>query len=137
MCDFAKPDRLIGACRLLVAVWTLVGSFLAVLAAGFAGAGPAAALGRALMAILATAALLLAVEVTIAWSLRCPSCDGWVLLEAFRPLHPAARAGPGGLGGHYAPIVADVLRRRRFTCMYCGHTCRVAKRAARDVRPST
>jgi hypothetical protein len=63
------------------------------------------------------------VELAIAWTLDCPACDGWVLLQTGGPFHPAARASWGGVGGYYAPIVIDVLRHRRFTCMYCGHDC--------------
>lgn len=126
MHPYPKPDRLLLACRLVVAVWVLFGLFIIAVAGAVAVAAPCT-VGRIPVAvpgaILAAAALAIVVELAIAWTLDCPACGGWVLLQTSGPFHPAARVRWGGLGGYYAPIVADVLRRRRFTCMYCGRDC--------------
>lgn len=124
MSIFRTSNRLVLACRMVAAVWVLLALFLLSMLAMFAGPGPAAAVGRLIQGSLVLVGIILPVELCIACTLRCPACRGWVMLETFRPIHPAARAiDPGG---HYAAVVVDVLRDRRFTCMYCGRTCAVA-----------
>ena len=123
MCTYPRPGRLLLACRLVVASWVLIPLSFAALFAGLAGLGPAEALGRTWMALVAAFVVVGIAELAIAWTLRCPACRRRVLIEVYGPFHPGARVMR--LGGHYAPVVLDVLRRRRFTCMHCGHACEV------------
>ena len=128
-----RSDQLVLACRLVVAGWVLLGvcfaGFAAFLTVAPAGVTPA----PAVMVLLPPLVIVIAVELALAWTLRCPACDRWVLLQTYGPFHPAARAW--SVGGTYAPIVVDVLRRRRFTCMYCGQACRVGAPAALSDAP--
>jgi hypothetical protein len=124
MSIFRKSNRLVLACRMLVAVWMLQALFLLCMLAVFAQVGPASVVGGTIQGSLALSVIILPIELCIAWGLRCPACRGWVLLQTFGPFHPAARIVEPG--GHYAAVVLDVLRHRRFTCMYCGRTCRVS-----------
>jgi hypothetical protein len=118
-----RSGRLILACRLVVAGWVLLGVFFAGFAA-FLAVAPAGVTSRQAVAVLLTpVVLVIAMETGIAWTLRCPACNGFVLLQTSGPFHPAARRWI--VGGTYAPIVVDLLRHRRFTCMYCGEACRV------------
>jgi hypothetical protein len=117
----------------MVAGWVLLGvffaGFAAILAVAPAGVTPA----QVLVVLLPPLAIVVAAELALAWTLRCPACDRRVLLQTYGPFHPAARAW--SVGGTYAPIVVDVLRRRRFTCMYCGRACRVGAPAAPPAAP--
>lgn len=96
---------------------------LLTLTAGVTGVCPAPLYIRALQGIIAVTGMVMAAELVAAFGLLCPSCHRWVLLQMHPPFHPAARAWI--VGGRFGPIARDVLRRRRFTCMYCGRGCRV------------
>ena len=63
----------------------------------------------------------------LAFFFRCPACGRLVLVQTFRPLHPAARK-ISGLAG-WSAIVLDVLKHAQFTCMYCGARCEVPQNA--------
>lgn len=120
---YPRPLRLLIACWMVAAMWALLALFFLVLFAGLAGFGSDAAMGRVLQAILVSGGVLVPLQITVTLGLRCPACRGWATLETFRPFHPAARVTM--LGGRYAAVVLDVLRERRFTCMYCGREHRL------------
>lgn len=111
---------------MVVAIWVLLALFFAVLFAGLAGLWPGEAMGWMLQVILASLAVLVPLQIGTALGLRCPACRGFVTLETFRPTHPAARVVDPG--GRYAAVVLDVVRLRRFTCMYCGREYHVGPR---------
>lgn len=120
---YPRPLRLLVACWMVAAVWGLFALFILALFTAFAGLGCDEAVGRVLQGIMVTIMVLMPLQIGVTLGLRCPDCRGWVTLETYRPPHPAARVMP--LGGRYAAVVLDVLRERRFTCMYCGREHRV------------
>jgi hypothetical protein len=121
------PLRLLAACWMVVAIWVLfVLSFVALLA-GLAGLGDGEAMGRVFQGILASLAVLVPLQIATTLGVRCPACRGFVTLETFRPVHPSARSiDPIG---RYGAVVLNVVRERRFTCMYCGCEHRLAPRS--------
>ena len=108
---------------MVVVIWVLFALFFVVLLAGLAGLGRDEAMGRVLQGVLVSLAVLFPVQVATTLGLRCPACRGFVTLETFRPVHPSARRiDPVG---RYGAVVVDVVRERRFTCMYCGREHRL------------
>lgn len=124
MCTYPKPDRLVLACRMVVALWVLTGAFITVIFPALVLYLPPEPRGYAIVAVLAVIYVVLLAELCLAYTLACPACARPVLLQGSGPFYPGARHYP--VGGYYAVVVMDVLRRRRFTCMYCGHPCVLA-----------
>ena len=54
----------------------------------------------------------------VAFQLRCPSCNRRFLVESLAQKHPHARKLKGI--DHWATTVIDIVKRKKFTCMYCG-----------------
>jgi DNA-directed RNA polymerase subunit RPC12/RpoP len=75
------------------------------------------------LALLSGVVLLGAAEAIIAAQQRCPSCGARFLIESARP--PRVETARRAPLGHFATTVIDVLRTRRFVCMYCGQRCDV------------
>jgi hypothetical protein len=63
------------------------------------------------------------VAIALAFSFRCPACHQRLLVQGFRPLHPARKI--------WIPIASwiavafDIAFRREFICMHCGEKCTV------------
>jgi hypothetical protein len=54
----------------------------------------------------------------LAISLRCPACRQHFFIEKRGPKHAAARKAQ--YFDYWGTTVLDIIRRREFTCMYCG-----------------
>jgi hypothetical protein len=113
---FPRPLLLLTACHILFFAWAelflFVGLFsvAAVTKAEHVTAWSVIALGG--LAIVAP------IYVVLAFQLRCPSCRRRFLIEDMKQKHPAARKLPWI--DHWATTSIDVVRWRKFTCMYCG-----------------
>jgi hypothetical protein len=58
------------------------------------------------------------IYVILALTLRCPSCEKHFLVERRGQKHSSARKI--SIISYWATTVLDVIRKNRFTCMYCG-----------------
>lgn len=124
---YPKPLRLLIACWMIAVVWGLLALFLPALFIGVAGVASEVMMPLAAGSIMGVF-VLIPMQIIVTLGLRCPACNGYVTMETFGPFHPAARITT--MGGRYAAVVLDVLRERRFTCMYCGREHRVDPRHA-------
>lgn len=62
----------------------------------------------------------------LAFSFRCPHCDGFVLVEDWRTLQPARKRVLAALGlASWIAVVFDIVLHHEFTCMHCAERCLV------------
>ena len=62
----------------------------------------------------------------LAFSFRCPHCQGFVLVGNWRTLRPARKRVLAALGlASWVPVVFDIVLHHEFTCMHCGERCLV------------
>ena len=62
----------------------------------------------------------------LAFSFRCPHCDGFVLMQDWRKLQPARKRVLAALGlASWVAVVFDIVLHHQFTCMHCAERCLV------------
>lgn len=62
----------------------------------------------------------------LAFSFRCPHCDGFVLVQDWRTLQPARKPVLAALGlASWVAVVFDIVLHHQFTCMHCAERCLV------------
>ena len=62
----------------------------------------------------------------LAFSFRCPHCDGFVLVQGWRTLQPARKRVLAALGfASWVAVVFDIVLHHEFTCMHCAERCLV------------
>ena len=63
---------------------------------------------------------------SLAFSPRCPHCDGFVLVQDWRTLKSARKRVLATLGlASWVPVVFDIVLHHEFTCMHCAERCLV------------
>ena len=62
----------------------------------------------------------------LAFSFRCPHCDGFVLVQDWRTLQRARKRVLAALGlASWVAVVFDIVLHHEFTCMHCAERCLV------------
>jgi hypothetical protein len=62
----------------------------------------------------------------LAFSFRCPHCDGFVLVQDWRTLQRAQKRVLAVLGlASWVAVVFDIVLHHEFTCMHCAERCLV------------
>jgi hypothetical protein len=62
----------------------------------------------------------------LAFSFRCPHCDGFLLVQDWRTLPPARKRVLAAFGfASWVAVVFDIVLHHEFTCMHCAERCLV------------
>jgi hypothetical protein len=60
----------------------------------------------------------------LAFSFRCPHCEGFVLVPDWRTREPARKRVLAALGlVSWVAVVFDIVLHHEFTCMHCAERC--------------
>lgn len=113
---FPRPLLLLTACHILFFAWVELFLFIVL----FAVAAVIKAEHLATWSVVALGGLVIIALIygLLAFQLRCPSCKRRFLIEDLKQKHPKARKLPWI--DHWATTAIDVVRWRKFACMYCG-----------------
>ncbi len=114
--SFPKPLLLLATCHVLFFAWAEL--FLFVFLFAIAAVTNTEYIATWSVIALIGLVIIAPIYVLLALQLRCPSCSRRFLIEDLKPKHPAAHKLPWL--DHWATTAIDVVRWKKFTCMYCG-----------------